>query len=100
MIFRLILSTEAQKDVVAATDYYKLVSDVVAENFLEILESVYQKLKQSPRHYSFFNEKKTLRSAAFIKFPYSIIFKIQEDTVYIVAIYNTHQNPGNILKRI
>jgi plasmid stabilization system protein ParE len=99
-MYQLILSPEAQKDLEQATDYYKTISYLVTERFIKALESLYEKLKQSPQHYSFFDINKKLRSASLIRFPYSIIFHIQKDTVYVFAVFNTEQNPDKLFKRI
>lgn len=99
-MYQLIISPEAQEDVEQATDHYKTVSYPVTERFIKILENLYEKLKQNPQHYSFFDKNKKLRSASLIKFPYSIIFHIQKDTVYVFAVFNTEQDPDKLLKRI
>ncbi len=99
-MFQLIISPDAQQEADEAIDYYQDLNYTKRNEFYQILQSLYQNLQTSPQHYSYFDLDKKLRSAAFIKFPYSIIFKIIEDKVYVVSVYNTHQNLSKLHKRI
>ncbi len=90
----------AQNDAEEAIAYYRNINERLAINFLKTLENLYHKLQDQPYNYSFFDTVKQLRSISFLKFPYPIIFQIIDDSVYIYAIRNTHQNPQNILNRI
>lgn len=99
-MFQLVVSPAAQQDADEAIDYYQNLSSIKRNEFYDILQTLYQNLQTSPHHYSSFHLEKNLRSAAFIKYPYSIIFKVIGDKVYVIAVYNTHQNPDNLFKRI
>lgn len=99
-MYQLILSQDAQADVEQATDYYKTVSYSTAEKFVDTLEILFKKLERTPHHFSFIDNNKNLRSISFIAFPYSIIFRIKQNTVYVFAVFNTEQNPDKLFKRI
>ena len=96
----LVISSLAQQEIADALLYYFNISPALAERFLDKLEASYTKLEENPQHYSFFGDSKLIRSLAFDTFPYSLIFRIVEDNVLVIALHNTHQNPENFLKRI
>lgn len=77
----LIRSLEAQQDVEQALDSYKAIRFSVARKFLERLAERYEALAQNLQHFSFCDKKKIVRSAAFLKYPYSIIVEIQDASV-------------------
>lgn len=99
MSFQLIISPQAQEDLEAAMAYYSVADSNAAIAFTKIFEELLVKLKQTPQHYSYFDKRKILRSVAFLKFPYSIIFEIKDDTVFVFAVFNTRQNPDTLYKR-
>ncbi|MGV3530391.1 MAG: type II toxin-antitoxin system RelE/ParE family toxin [Flavisolibacter sp.] len=99
-MYQLILSPEAQQDIEEATDYYITVSYATAEKFIDTLEELYKKLERSPQHFSFVDKQRKLRSISFTAFPYSVIFQIIQNTVYVFAVFNTEQDPDKLFKRI
>lgn len=100
MTYKLVITSIAQQEITDAFEYYLSISQSVAEKFLAILDSSYNKLEEHPHHYSYFGTSKIIRSIAFVKFPYCIVFRIIEDTVIVIGLHNTHQITDNILKRI
>jgi plasmid stabilization system protein ParE len=99
MKHRLVISSLAQQEITDALLYYVNINPVLAERFLNIIESAYISLEENPQHYSFFGDSTILRSLAFEAFPYILIFRIVENNVWVVALHNTQQNPENFLNR-
>lgn len=93
MKYEVMLSPVAQANIRQAVEYYTLkVSEMVAENFLNELENVIKVIAINPFFQVYYNEN---RGFPMRKFPYIIIFKVDEalKTVFVKAIFHTSQNP-------
>lgn len=100
MKYKLIITPAAQQDVEDAFTYYLNIRLSLGENFIETIETLYEKLKSEPYHYSFFGSQKHIRAVSLVQFPYLLVFQIETDSVYVFGLHNTHQAPETILKRI
>ncbi len=92
MKFTIIISQTAKNHVEKAYNYYESVQEAIGERLLETLELQYDKLKNTPQHYSFLSGKKDLRFLVVPQFPFIIIYQIKGDHVFIIDVHNTHQN--------
>lgn len=99
MTYLLIIIAEAQKDIQKAFDYYFEINRLLSQHFIHSLEVCYDKLQEHPYNYSFFGPSKELRSLDLDKFPYSLVYKITDNKVFIAGLYNRYQKQENILKR-
>lgn len=99
-MYSIVISTEAQEDLEKALIYYKINSESAAEKFIDTFEILHNKLMQAPQHFSFLDINNNLRKASLPNFPYTIIFEIQDSSVFIFTLHNTHQNPDIISKRL
>ena len=93
MSFKIIVSPIAQKDLETAYLYYKNEANIkIAKKFLKAIKDVYKTLKLNP----FYQLKtKDYRAYPIKKFPYIIVFQIDENlsTIVILSVFNTYQNP-------
>jgi plasmid stabilization system protein ParE len=96
MKFTLVISEKAKNHLQEAYDYYEKAQEMLGERFLQTIEQQYEKLKDHPQHYSFLSGKKDLRIISVPHFPFTIIFEIRENKVFIIDVHNTHQSPDNI----
>lgn len=99
-MYKLIITSLAQKEVAEALRYYTDRSPASAKRFLNLIEESYSKLEEVPQFYSFFGSSKILRSISLKNFPYAFIFRIKSSEVEIVGLHNHHQNPDRVLNRI
>ena len=99
MKFTLVISEKAKNHSQDAYDYYETAQEMLGERFLQTIEQQYEKLKDHPQHYSFLSHKKELRFISVPHFPFTIIFEIRENKVFIIDVHNTHQNPDKTFKR-
>jgi len=100
MEYNIIISIEAEKDTNDAYCYYEDQQPGLGERFLNELSHFYNKLKQHPKYYSFTSENKTNRSVALKIFPYKIVYEIEDEKLYVFAVYHFRQNPDNLFKRL
>lgn len=98
MAYKVLLSPTAIKNIDDTLAYYaENVSKKVAVDFLNDYKRIYKNLQRNP-FYAFHDNH--YRYLPFKKFPFIAFFIIDETskTVYLNAIFNTHQNPDKIDK--
>lgn len=98
MSYNVIISPIAIKNIDNAVEYYKKnASKRVAVDFLNDYKKAYNNLKINP-FYNFHDSN--YRYLPLSKFPYIAFFIVDETTktVFLNAIFNTHQNPEKISK--
>ena len=99
-MYTLHTSSITHQDIRYALIHYQGISQKLVEQFLEILDQTLEKLQENPQHYSFFGDSDVLRRIPFVKFPYSFVYEIKADEIFIIGLFNQHQDPETILKRI
>jgi len=85
------IKDEANLEIIEAYLYYEEKRTGLGEEFLEHLESYFDRIKNNPKH---FPQKRNPYREAFIKrFPFLIIYEIKKDIVIVYSVFNTWQNP-------
>ena len=92
------LHPEAIKDLQKATSYYKSISINLNNRFLDTIETTFDKILQYPNLYPF--EMANVQKVVIQDFPYIILYEKYQDTIMILAIFNTHQNPQKLNNRL
>ncbi len=92
MKFRIIERQEAVDNVLQAFNWYESQKEGLGFAFLQSLDQFYDSLERNPEAYSFL--QKPLRQGKIETFPSVVVFEIQDTTVIIFKIFNTHQEPG------
>lgn len=98
MAYKIIVSPIALKNIDNAVEYYiQKASKKVAFAFLDDYQKIYKALQKNP-FYQFHDSN--YRYLPFKKFPYIAFFIVDEPTktVFLNAVFNTHQNPDKIEK--
>lgn len=93
MVYKIIISPRAQKEIENAIDYYALNSVDVPINFIDVLKEVFTTLEVNP----FFGVcYKNVRSLKLKRFPHSLYFIINEDknTVRVLSCFHNKRNPN------
>lgn len=90
---RISLSAEAQAEADEAVDWYIGAGAIVAaSDFADALDHAIGLLRQFPRMGA--HGPQSTRSLPLHAFPYSLIYRIQQDTVRIIAVANQSRRPG------
>jgi len=92
MVYKIIVSPRAQKEIENAIDYYALYSADAPANFIIVLKEAYATLKINP----FFRVRyKNVRALRLKRFPHSIYFVINENqkTIRILSCFHNKRNP-------
>ena len=103
----LLVRPEAEADVEEAFIWYKQKSDELAESFLQILEDSFLSIQENPFGYP--RVYKNMRRFVMPKFPYNIIYLLEEglletgefgETVIVFAVIHAKQNPQRWQRRV
>ncbi len=92
MKFNIVIEPRAIADAQAAIDYYDGKQIDLGKKFNKELDKYIDSLSENPFYQLRY---KDYRALPLKKFPYLILFFIDEktNTVFITAIFNTHQDP-------
>ncbi len=93
MTYRLVITPEAEDNVVDVCNYYNSVQDGLSDRFLAELLNVYISLTENPQYFSFISQKSSLRDANIPDFPYVVIFDIKDHFVTIYTVFHTSRKP-------
>jgi plasmid stabilization system protein ParE len=93
MVYKIIVSPRAQKEIENAIDYYALYSSDAPLNFITALKDVYNSLRTNP----FFRVRyKNVRALKIKHFPHSLYFIINENqnTIRVLSCFHNKRNPN------
>lgn len=91
MTYKLILKSNAHKDLAEAIEYYQSKRKGLGLRFLKCVQKFFDRLKKNPHHYPL--KSNNFREAYIQKFPYVIIYEIIDREIIVFSVFNTHQNP-------
>lgn len=83
--------TLAQREVDAAVLWYEQQAEGLSRDFLDELDRVVRLVKTYP-HMAVQIEP-DIRRFLFTRFPYSLIYGLDEDTIVVIAIAHQHRKP-------
>lgn len=88
---RLVVNPLAEADLVDAKAWYDDRRLGLGDDFVYSVEKVFDRLTQTPELYAkVFGD---LRLALVRRFPYAVIYRVDEDQVTVLAVYHTHRDP-------
>jgi hypothetical protein len=91
MKYALVLKEEAAQETIEAFLWYEVRSLGLGESFLEELEECYNRVVQHPE--SFQKQYKDFRHAQLKRFPFVVIFEVEEYAVIVYKVFHTSRNP-------
>lgn len=97
MAYNLITSPEAEIDIERAVEWYVNISIELAQQFIIELKAAKNYIVNNPKKIQI--RYKNTRVAFLKHFPYGIHFSLNEQTIIIVAVFNTAENPKKWKKR-
>ncbi len=92
-------SEQALRDVKVAFEWYRSESKQVGSYFLENLKKAEEVILKSPEAFQirFYNR---LRAYPLRKFPFHIVYLFQDEIIYVLAVFNTSQDPNVLDERL
>lgn len=97
MSYKVVVKEEAFKDAVEATDWYDKKQIGLGERFWENTWSNLKYLEQYPLSHQF--KYKENRELLIKDFPYVIVYRVENNTVIILAVASCKQHPSKKRKR-
>lgn len=91
MIFNIVLQSEAILDIQEAFEWYEKQKAGLGFELIEEIENGYEKLGKHPLHYTAINDK--FRRIKINRFPYLIVFEIEENNIIITQLKHTSRKP-------
>ena len=96
MRFKILEQAELELD--DAYDYYEYELEGLGRKFLEEFKGGIKRILNHPRAWS--PIRKDIRKCILKKFPYNIIYAIEEDLIIILAVAHQHRRPDYWIDRI
>lgn len=87
----LIINPEAEADLVAAKAWYDARRPQLGNDFLLCVEEVFDGIQRMPQQHGVVFE--TLRLALVRRFPFAVVYRLDEDQITVLAVYHTRRNP-------
>jgi toxin ParE1/3/4 len=89
--FPLIVNPEAEADLVDAKSWYDDVRPGLGDEFLLEVEDVLGGIRRMPELYG--KVFQDLRLVLLRRFPYIVVYRVDEDQITVVAVYHTSRDP-------
>lgn len=81
----------AKEELLNARDYYDDLSFGLGKSFVIEIEKTINIIKKNPLAYPII--KKNLHKAVIMKFPYSVLYVIERERIYLLAIMHQKRKP-------
>jgi len=88
----LIWNERARLELLDATRYYGLIDDELGGRFSAAMEAAIMRLLNNPRMHRRFDGE--MRKVRVERFPYAVVYHIEEKGLHIVAVMHLHREPG------
>ncbi|HEX4950296.1 MAG TPA: type II toxin-antitoxin system RelE/ParE family toxin [Blastocatellia bacterium] len=98
MSYQVIIRPEAAEEVQVAFDWYEEKSKGLGLEFLRTAEACLEKIRRNPLSYPL--AYKQTRKAVLRKFPYSLFYVVEDETIIVLACFHGKRNPIDWLRRV
>jgi plasmid stabilization system protein ParE len=88
----IVFHTQAAEEMRAAAAYYEAQEPGLGDAFLDDIEQALQSIQQFPQLWSVYDGE--YRRYLLKRFPYGLIYRIDEARILIVAVAHLHLKPG------
>ena len=95
---KIVFDKLAQLELDDALEYYELEAPGLGKRFKVEVKSGIRRIHEYPDAWT--KEKNDVRRYYLHKFPYKILYSIEEDYIYVIAIAHCHRRPDYWIDRI
>jgi plasmid stabilization system protein ParE len=95
---KVIFHPEAHEEMIEQARYYEAKSKELGSDFLAAVEETTNRIEKSPKAGSI--DRANIRKRLVSGFPFTILYEIQTDRIYIAAVMHQHRRPGYWRKRV
>ena len=96
MKYKILVKAEAIQDMTEAFDWYENKQTGLGTKFLDEVDKCCDRIAQNPEHYQSHRDQ---RIAVIHRFPYKIVYEIDQKTIVVYAVYNDKRNPEKLMER-
>ena len=89
---------EAHAEMIAQAQYYDAKSEGLGSDFLAAVEETSQRIDQFPLAGPI--DRGSIRKRLVSGFPFTILYEVQPDRVFVAAVMHQHRRPGYWRKRV
>ena len=89
---RLVFHPDVALEISSSYHWYQEQAQGLGDDYLKELESSYEAIIELPNTWPKF--KKGFRRFLLSKFPYSVIYRVEKDIVFVVAVMHNSRKPG------
>ena len=93
-----IFHPEAHEEMIESARFYERKSEGFGSDFLTAVEETTHRIEQFPEAGPI--EKANIRQRLVSGFPFTILYEIQPDRIFIAAVMHQHRRPGYWRKRL
>lgn len=94
---KIIFHPDITDEIKASYDWYESQAEGLGDDLLTELESAYKAIGELPDTWPKF--QKRFRRFLLSKFPFSVIYGLSNETIYVVAVMHNSRKPGYWLYR-
>jgi len=94
---KIVFSKYARLELDDATQFYELEYQGLGQRFKQEIKRAVIRIAEYPKAWSI--ERVEIRKCLLHKFPYKILYSIEEDHVFIIAIAHQHRKPDYWMDR-
>ena len=95
---KIVLDQLAQLELDDASEYYEFETPGLGAQFRDEIKHGIRRIREYPGAWA--KEKSDVRRYLLHKFPYKILYSIEENYIYIIAIAHYHRRPDYWIDRI
>ncbi|MEW6614970.1 MAG: type II toxin-antitoxin system RelE/ParE family toxin [Thermodesulfobacteriota bacterium] len=94
---KVIFSKYAKQELDDATHYYEVEQPGLGRRFREEIGKAARRISEYPEAWSV--ERSDVRKCILHKFPYKLLYSIEEDHIFIIAVAHQHRKPDYWIRR-
>lgn len=83
---------DAQNEFIPAAQFYERQTEGLGLDFIATVQHAYERLPEFPKSGTPFGRR--LRRVLVPKFPYGLLYRVEPDRIYIIAVMHLHRRPG------
>ena len=83
---------EAQDEFISAAQFYERQTEGLGLDFITTIQRTYERLLESPASGPPFGRR--LRRLLVPKFPFGLLYRVEPERIYVIAVMHLHRQPG------
>jgi plasmid stabilization system protein ParE len=89
---------DAQREFISAARFYERQEEGLGLEFIATVQRAYDQLPESPAAGAPFGRQ--LRRLLIPKFPYGLLYRVEPERIYVIAVMHLHRRPGYWRSRV